>query len=82
MSLYQRLKEAYIGGKREAEFEELILPIISPLTESELFAFSETFERTKKASIVDNIPEEGSLERTVYDFRFAMGRLKYSLARL
>lgn len=82
MSLYQRLKEAYIGGKREAEFEELILPIISPLTESELFAFSETFEIARKVLVGDKIPAERSLERVIYDLRFAGGRLKYSLARL
>jgi len=80
MGLYQRLKElnqAYVGGRDEARLEEEFRFEISFSTEPGRTAFLESHERARRAFAVDNIPEEGSPERTVYNFRYLIGNFVY-----
>ena len=81
MGFFQKLRRAYIGGRNQARLEESLIPLLDRLRGDEREAFSEDYEKTRK-DFGDEIAPEGTLERTVYDFRFGMGRIGYVLARL
>jgi len=85
MVLFQRLgrlRKAYNDGKEEARLEDLFRFAVSFSTEPERTALSESHKKTRRAFIVGNIPEEGSLERSFYDFRYTMGSLGYFLREM
>ena len=81
MVLFQRLRRAYVGGRNQARLEESLLPLLDRLRGNEREAFSEDYERTREA-FRDSIAPEKSFERTIYEIRFAVGRLGYILREM